>query len=68
MTTRNPPRPVTPRWGCTTLEGRELVCYAASPAKARERFSAAGIGLLVGQIRPLPADDRVVIQDKRATS
>jgi len=68
MMTRNPPRPAMPRLGCTTMDGRELVAYATTPAKARERFTAVGVGLIVGPIRPLPADDRVVIQDKRITS
>lgn len=68
MITRNPPRPLTPRWACTTMDGRELIAYASTPAKARECFTHAGVGLVVGPIRPLPEDDRVVITDKRLTS
>lgn len=68
MISRNPPRTPMPRWGCTTMDGRELVCYAPTPAKARALFTEAGVVTTVGLMRPLPADDRVVIQDKRVTS
>lgn len=71
MTSRNPPRPILPRWG-SRLSGRDLVVYAET-AKGAAKVFCAFFGRAVTKadldaIHELPPEAKLVVDDRRLTS